>query len=231
MQRIVSCKCPHCHVAFSAQQDTIDLDKDAEAHWVVSRVQCPTCNRFVLQLRAGKAGYYPNSSTMASFATSLSKLIRPEVELPHSIPQGTPKHIAQDYIEATIVRNYSPNASAALSRRCLQSILRDVASKQISDFKPGNLADEIERVINSNTLPPYLSLEIDAVRNIGNFAAHPEKSATTGLIIDVEPDESEWNLGIVDRLLQFYFVESAESAKRRAALNEKLQGAGKRPMK
>jgi hypothetical protein len=33
---------------------------------------------------------------------------------------------------------------------------------------------------------------IDAVRNIGNFAAHPQKSTATGEILEVEFGESEW---------------------------------------
>ncbi len=39
---------------------------------------------------------------------------------------------------------------------------------------------------------------IDAVRVIGNFAAHPIKSKSTGEIVDVEPGEAEWNLNTLE---------------------------------
>lgn len=39
--------------------------------------------------------------------------------------------------------------------------------------------------------------ELDAVRNIGNFAAHTQKSTVTGAILDVVPGEAEWNLDVL----------------------------------
>jgi len=86
-------------------------------------------------------------------------------------PSEVPKKFAEDYIEACLVISDSPKASAALSRRCLQHILRETAK-----VKPSNLANEIQQVIDSGTLPSHLVEVIDAVRNIGNFAAHPLKS-------------------------------------------------------
>lgn len=41
------------------------------------------------------------------------------------LPSTVPEHIAQDYVEATLVLPFSPKASAALSRRCLQTVLRE----------------------------------------------------------------------------------------------------------
>ncbi|MGH9708109.1 MAG: DUF4145 domain-containing protein [Candidatus Acidiferrales bacterium] len=82
------------------------------------------------------------------------------------------------------MRPLSGKASAALSRRCLQSLLREVAGTKSKD-----LSDQIEDVLD--TLPAFLREQIDAVRIIGNFAAHPQKSKTTGEIIDVEPGEAE----------------------------------------
>jgi hypothetical protein len=69
----------------------------------------------------------------------------------------------------------SPKASAALGRRCLQHLLREAAK-----VKPGNLADEIQQVIDSGKLPSDLAESIDAIRNLGNFAAHPMKSQHSG---------------------------------------------------
>jgi hypothetical protein len=42
------------------------------------------------------------------------------------------------------------------------------------------LADEIQQVIDSGKLPSDLAESIDAIRNLGNFAAHPMKSQHSG---------------------------------------------------
>ena len=120
----------------------------------------------------------------------------------------------------------SPKASAALSRRCLQAILRDHAG-----VKHGNLAGEIQQVIDSGKLPSHLTESLDAIRNIGNFAAHPIKSTSTGEVIEVEDGEAEWNLDVLESLFDFYFVQPAIIKKKRDALNSKLKDAGKPQMK
>jgi hypothetical protein len=68
------------------------------------------------------------------------------------------------------------------------------------------------------------------VRQIGNFAAHPIKSTSTGEIVDVEEGEAEWNLDVLESLFDFYFVQPAIAAKRKADLNKKLKDAGKPPI-
>ena len=120
----------------------------------------------------------------------------------------------------------SAKASAALSRRCLQHVLREKAR-----VKKSNLADEIQQVLDSRKLPSHLAEGIDAVRNIGNFGAHPIKSTNTGEIVDVEPGEAEWNLDVLEGLFDFYFVQPELLKKKREALNKKLADAGKPPMK
>jgi hypothetical protein len=60
-----------------------------------------------------------------------------------------------------------------------------------------------------------------------NFAAHPTKSITSGLIADVEPGEAQWNLDVLEQLLDFYFVVPAETQRRKDALNQKLKLHGK----
>lgn len=59
------------------------------------------------------------------------------------------------------------------------------------------------------------------------FAAHPQKSTASGAILDVEPGEAEWNLDVLESLFDFYFIQPALSAKRKAELNQKLKAAGK----
>ena len=57
------------------------------------------------------------------------------------------------------------------------------------------------------------------------------KSTSTGTIVEVEPGEAEWTLDVIESLLDFYFVQPALTAKRKAELNKKLKDAGKPEIK
>jgi hypothetical protein len=138
------------------------------------------------------------------------------------VPPEVPDPYKQDFEEAVAVLSLSPKASAALSRRSLQAILRDKAGTASKD-----LYDQIEEVVASGKLPSHISDGLHAVRNIGNFAAHEIKSKSTGVIVEVEAGEAEWNLDVLESLYDFYFVEPAKTAKRKAELNTKLKAAGK----
>jgi hypothetical protein len=56
---------------------------------------------------------------------------------------------------------------------------------------PSNLAKEIDQVLAQNCLRSHLADAVDAIRNIGNFAAHPLKSTASGEVLPVEPGEAE----------------------------------------
>jgi hypothetical protein len=136
-----------------------------------------------------------------------------------------PKDLAEDYEEACLVIGDSPKASAALSRRCLQSILRQ------QGFEDKSLFNEIQKAIDSGRLPSHIADSLDALRNIGNFAAHPMKDTSSGEVLPVEPGEAEWNLETIEFLFDFFYVQPAKTQKRKEALNEKLKQAGKPEMK
>jgi hypothetical protein len=143
-----------------------------------------------------------------------------------TLPSVVEEKFAADYREACTVLADSPKASAALSRRCLQLLLREKGN-----VKKGDLNSEIEQILNSKSLGSNLAGAIDAIRVIGNFAAHPMKSTNTGEIIDVEPGEAEWLLDTLEKLFDFYFVEPARLAKNRDEVNAKLKDAGKPSLK
>jgi len=131
------------------------------------------------------------------------------------LPPGVPAECAEDYSEACAALPVSPKAAAALSKRCLQTLLRKTAN-----VKPGNLGDEIQQVIDSGSLPSYLVQSIDAIRSIGDFAAHPIKNEKNGEVVGVETGEAEWNLDVLDSLFDFYFVQPALAEKRHAPSRE-----------
>ncbi len=137
-----------------------------------------------------------------------------------------PEELRNEYDEASLVLPLSPKASAALSRRCLQRLLREHLQ-----IKKKDLFQEIDELLNNGGLPSYLSAAVDAIRNIGNFAAHPLKCTNTGEIVDVEPGEAEWTLDVLEMLFDFYFIQPKDAQAKKDALNLKLQSLGKPLMK
>ena len=221
-------RCFHCRVTVHDDFYSIPIGVDKDGGWVIARMACPSCKRFVMILRNGTA---QNSSNGSFIGVHPGYPMKSFVAYPKSsgrepCPPEVPSEFADDYKEACLVVADSPKASAALTRRCLQNLLRDYFK-----VKHGNLADEIQQILDSGKLPTGLAEEIDAVRNIGNFAAHPLKNQQSGQVMPVEPGEAEWNLEVIESLFDFCFVQPAARAKRKAAFNQKLQEAGKRPMK
>jgi len=223
-------KCPHCLVDFHDQQTlwSIYVGQDTNGQWVLSRRACPACNRFVLHLDygGGLPQSIPQGSPTKLPVVTKTFLVWPKGVSRAPVPPEVPPAIVEDYKEACLVLNDSPKASAALSRRCLQVLLRTAAG-----VKPGDLSNEIQQVLDSKTLPTSIADNVDAIRNIGNFAAHPNKSTSTGEVLPVEPHEAEWNLEVLESLFDVYFVQPARAKEKRNTLNKKLQDAGKPPLK
>ena len=96
--------------------------------------------------------------------------------------------------------------------------------------KPGNLAAEIREAVANPSLPTDLATTLDAVRHVGNYSAHPNKSQNTGEIVPVEPGEAEWCLEVIEMLFDYYFVRPADTRRRTEALNEKLGEMGVKPI-
>ena len=222
-------KCPHCRVEFRADLSTDYIGSDVDGHWAIISMKCPNekCDRLILQLVNGEASFTANKMRFIAMETIEKQFfVYPKTSSRPPCPSEVPLKYSVDYGESCLVLSDSPKASAALSRRCLQNMLRDVAG-----VKPSTLNDEIEEILNRGNLPSHIADSIDGVRNIGNFAAHPIKSRETGEILDVEPGEAEWNLDVLESLFDFYFVQPAKTKAKKDALNKKLKAAGKKPMK
>lgn len=202
-------KCPHCLVTIYAERERLSLPSDGFHYWWLEQASCPSCNRLILWL-----GQALHSGTEGSVST---RLVYPKASGRPPVPSEVPDEFSEDYVEACLVLSDSPKASAALSRRCLQHILRDKAM-----VKHGNLASEIQEVISGNTLPPAISELLDLVRQVGNFAAHPNRGTQTGEIVPVEPHEAEWCLEVIELLFEFYFVLPEQSERRLAAIQKKF---------
>ena len=143
-------------------------------------------------------------------------LIRPKVPNRQPIPPEVPPEYTEDYREACEVLAESPKASAALSRRCLQLILHEKAG-----VNENNLKREIDKVISTGNLTAEIADSLHTLREIGNFAAHPQHHQVTGEIVPVEPGEAEWCLEVIEMLFDFYFVRPADIKKRRKEWEQK----------
>jgi hypothetical protein len=153
------------------------------------------------------------------------RFVLPRTVAREPIPDKVPKSLVEDYTEACNVLAESAKASAALSRRCLQNLLVEKAGMTKRD-----LNDQIQEAINARALPSTLAEDLDTVRLIGNFGAHPIKSKSTGEIVPVEPGEAEWNLDVLDALFDFFYAQPDKRDERRAALDAKLKDAGRQTL-
>jgi hypothetical protein len=212
-------KCPHCLVGLPSQLDREYIARDKNGEWEIEYKICPECKNIMI--------YLDEPHNFSGQIMNISRMVYPEGITRKPLPtEINDEEIVEDYKEACLVLADSPKASAALSRRCLQHLLREKA-----EVKKATLAEEIQQVLDSRQLPSYLSESLDAIRNIGKFAAHPIKSKSSGEIVDVEDGEAEWNLDVLEGLFDFYYVQPAILKKKKEELNKKLTDAGKPPMK
>ena len=222
-------KCPHCQIEFHDNPTCNSIGNDVDGYWYFVLSECPSCKRLILEMICSpEEPTYSEYSRELAAPTNISSryFVRPKTAQRPPAPPQVPPSLAADYKEACLVLADSPKASAALSRRCLQHLLRDAAK-----VKHGDLNSEIDEILAKKVLPTHIAESVDAIRTTGNFAAHPIKSKASGEIIEVEPGEAEWNLDVLEALFDFYFVQPAMLKKKRMALDAKLKAAGKPPLK
>ncbi|HEV6682302.1 TPA: DUF4145 domain-containing protein [Streptococcus pneumoniae] len=120
------------------------------------------------------------------------------ISLAKAYPDYIPQTIRSDYEEAHAILNLSPKASATLSRRCLQGMIRDFWG-----ISKARLVDEIDAL--KDLVDPSTKKVLDALRKLGNIGAHPEKDIN--LIVDIEPNEAHKLLKFIELLMQKWYIE------------------------
>jgi hypothetical protein len=211
-------KCPHCAVEFHDQWRIQSAEATHPKRWALKTTICPACQQVTIEL----GGFYVDNGVEA---IRDPKRVFPIVANRGPVSSEVPKDIAQDYIEACSVLSLSAKASATLSRRCLQSVLHQ------HGYNASNLAAELDLLLKESdplkTIPLKLRASVDAIRNFGNFGAHPIEDTKTLQVIDVEPTEAEWCLEIVEDMFEHFYVAPAAAKARKAQLDAKLAAAGK----
>lgn len=208
--------CSHCERAVtisdertSRGQHFLSVENTDGLRLLISNfIVCPNpdCNRVTL------------TATLFSAAWSGGEL-RPVKSIQHwnlvpdsrakNFPAYIPAPILDDYREACLIKDLSPKASATLSRRCLQGMIRDFWS-----VKPSRLVDEIATI--QPQVDPLTWDAIDAVRRIGNIGAHMEKDIN--LIVDVDPNEANLLIELIETLLRDWYINREERQARMSHL-------------
>ena len=221
-------QCPHCLISIHVEweEEIIQPISNPQQVWAWRVGICPSCKEpivtFFRERRVSKRGKVTFEKEHYSAYPKMPARVQ--------VSDAVPSSFKTDYLEASDVLSVSPKASAAMSRRVLQSILNE------KGYTGRDLAKQIDNVLNESdpqkVLPTGVRETVDAIRNFGNFAAHPTKDKSPlQEVIEVEPQEAEWCLEIIESLFDHYYVRPAETQKRMDALNKKLQDAGKPPAK
>lgn len=218
---IFSWRCPFCNQPVTitdkdicSNQIRLDI-KNADGYRILicDFIVCPNpeCKKFSLSAALWEAhysgGYFQKTRSTAPLRTW--QLI-PQSKA-QSFPDYIPKAILDDYNEACLIKDLSPKASAALSRRCLQGIIRDFWKNKVT---PGRLKDEIEQIKAEVETDTWKA--IDAVRSVGNIGAHMEEDVN--LIVDIEPNEAEPLIQLIEILLKDWYVAREQKKAHLAAV-------------
>lgn len=197
--------CPFCNSTTTINADDFSSDrhelsistkhgtKFLYTHFIVC--PNPSCKEYSLMLQLF------NREWVSRIGGQVRELEKQIIVIPSFTAKVYPDYIPQvirnDYYEACQIRELSPKASATLSRRCLQGMIRDFWG-----ISKGRLIDEISELEDKVDLLTWKA--IDAVRKVGNIGAHMEKDVN--VVIDVEPAEASLLIGLIETLMQDWYI-------------------------
>jgi len=133
-----------------------------------------------------------------------------------SFPVIVPPPVIEDYQEACLAIEFSPKVSAALSRQCLSRMIRDFWQVQ-----PGSLNDEFRQI--RGTVDPLTWEAIESIRKSGMIGARMENAGSE--ILDVDPGEAELLIGLIETLIEDWYV-AREERRRRLKNIRQITGEG-----
>jgi predicted RNA-binding Zn-ribbon protein involved in translation (DUF1610 family) len=201
--------CPHCSVAMSQSQDTYNTQTPSFSSSAgksyedriknnpldpstleIEFYRCPECGKYTIL--ANGYGSAVKDVHVTIYPSSLAK----------KFPDYVPKIIRQDYEEAYAIVDLSPKASATLSRRCLQAMIRDFWKVEGEN----SLYNEIEAI--KSKVPQQQWKILDSIRRVGNIGAHPEPDVN--LIIDIKPEGAQKLISVIELLIKQWYIDHHE---------------------
>jgi hypothetical protein len=209
-------RCPYCSDSISTAWQTAELrDPISISRWDLCICTCPNskCGKTIIQVKSFIRNT-PNDTDPLEPTQEI--FVYPEHATGRPVPQEVDEKYSKDFIEACKIVNLSPSASATLSRRCMQHILRGKL-----DARGKDLQQEIISV--KDKLPSDVYDSLTAVREGGNLAAHVSLNTKTGVIVEVDQDEAEYLLLVIEILFHELFVLPKRSADMSARIKQKYK--------
>jgi hypothetical protein len=199
-------KCPYCNHFTTITKENcrkqvnegFSKSKDEKHYFISTFILCPnpSCGQvsILASLNFWKRNEYYESPLGKAYKEW--QLI-PEPR-PRTWPDNVPVAIRQDYSEAVLICELSPKASATLSRRCLQGIIRDVY--KVNESSLVKEIDKIKDKIDNDTFEI-----IKMIRKAGNIGAHMEKDIS--IIIDIDPGDARILIQLIETLIQKWYID------------------------
>lgn len=220
--------CPHCDKAQvigdeSKQGNHIHIDlevAEGSVGFAYNAIRCSNfaCNALTFFIKVAndyETGY--DWRFRSTGATLFAGTLIPQAKI-RTFPPVIPVPIIDDYREACLISDLSPKASATLSRRCLQGMIRDFAG-----IRKNRLVDEISALrqqVDEGTATQGITMDsvdaIDHVRGVGNIGAHMEKDID--LIVPVDPGEAQALIELIEMLFAEWYVARATRQDRLAKI-------------
>lgn len=212
-----SWKCPYCNqVATITSSDTSEFTHTIQVTNAVGIdriigqfIVCPNdkCKKYALHvlLASTKINNITGSRDIEK-RKKFWQLIPPSKA--KAFPGYIPQPILDDYEEACLILDDSPKASATLSRRCIQGMIRDFWKIKKPTGYTGlwRLVEEIEAI--RDKVDPLTWRAIDAIRKIGNIGAHME--VDINVIVDVDPSEANKLVELIELLIADWYINKHE---------------------
>ncbi len=184
-------------------------NKDGSVVFQCGVIVCPnsSCGEYVITASTVKGRYVGGG--VRTEGQKLAEWRLKPLSSAKPIPDYVPEPIRNDYEEACLIATLSPKASATLSRRCLQGMIRDFhgISEKTLWFEIQNLKGKVDDTTWG---------AIDAVRSIGNIGAHMETDIS--VIVDVDPGEAQLLIELIETLIDEWYVHRHERQQRMAAI-------------
>ncbi|MEN6465823.1 MAG: DUF4145 domain-containing protein [Syntrophaceae bacterium] len=132
--------------------------------------------------------------------TLFSWQLLPESEA-KTFPDYIPEKLRGEYQEACLLKAKSPRASAVISRKCIQAILRDFYG-----VSGPSLADEIDSLKGKMDNTAWQAIGI--ARQFGNIDSYLNEDVN--LLLDVQPDEASLLIWLTETLFEEFYIARHE---------------------
>ncbi len=249
---VIHTTCPYCKNSYNVNHNFVTLNRDKDyGYSYVRQISCLNCIRkFVMyetvrDIDASEAedlpvdvlnffgitkndlyDFFSANPDETRFKAVKKMFIRPLCPAMSAPIEVNDAEMTRDYNEAAMILEVSPRASAALSRNCLEKLLRKKAP--VLDPENLSLMELISYIVDTGALSSELTTLLHYVLELSSFSATPVKNEHPGVIVDVSLEEAELNLNVLQRLFEVYYVHPAKNNAIKEVLEEKLRSFGKK---